>query len=159
MENPRTGQEYYCKDPASISAICKVLNLDGGRLQQITDSSIEIYMDMVEQNIDSRLSEYYFTPIRFYNATMPNGNVVKQFPGRIRRIAQYWAAGLLLQSEFQQLETNTSQAAQSYIDDAMKEIHQITTFNQRIEGQVNKSSLGKTFLPNMQPGLSPEYMN
>ena len=157
--NARTGQEYYCGKVEDISLICKVLNLDGGRLQQVTNDVIYSYMDMVEQMIDGYLAEYYFTPIRPYNIKMPDGHNELQFPGRLRRAAQYWAAGLLLTSEFQQLDTNSNEVANNYIEDARKEIHQIVTFNQRIPGQRTKSSWGKTMSPNMQPGLQAELLN
>lgn len=154
--NPRTGYAYYCGEISDITMICRVLNLEGGRIQKITDPIILKYMDMVEQSVDSYLESYYFTPIREYNVVNASGQIVKQFPGRLRRLSQYWCAGLMITSEFQQLDANTSQIAETYIKDAQNELYQLTIFNQRLPGQVYKSSWGNTFPPSLQPGMQPE---
>ena len=154
--NPRTGQVYYAGSKGDIAIICKALNLDGGRLQDITDDTIYHYMDMVEQSIDGSLAEYYFTPIRPYNVQMPDGHIELTFPGKIRRLAQYWASGLLLQTEFQAIGSNTNETVNSYIEDSRKELYQITFYNQRIPGQRVKSAWSRTMPPTMQPAQNPE---
>ena len=90
--NPRTGQEYYCGSVKDIQELCRVLNIGDGKAQKINSNTVRYYMDMVELLIDGYLQEYYFTPIRPYNQMMPNGQVVKMFPGRVRVCAQQWAA-------------------------------------------------------------------
>lgn len=154
--NPRTGQEYYAGSVADIEKICKVLRIGGGRLEQITPEIVYFYMNMAEETIDGYLEEYYFVPIKLYRQKMPDGTTKTIFPGRVRRLAQYWAAGLLLTSEFQNLEPNANESATSYIEDSRKELFQMTLYNQRIPGQVYKSSWSRTMMPTMQPGLPPE---
>ena len=153
--NPTTGQCWYAGSVQSVKTIVAVLNLDGGRLQKITPEKIYFYMDMAEQTIDGYLSEYYFTPIRPYNQTMPDGVTKLVFPGRLRRIAQYLAAGLMLQSEFQALEPNINESVQGYIEDSKKELLQLTMFNQRIPGQCFKSAVSRTMPHSMQPAMTP----
>ena len=156
--NPITQQEYYCGSWQDIRQLCKVLNIGQGKAQKLKPQTVYYYMQQVEQLIDGYLQQYYFVPIRPYNLTMPNGKVKKIFPGRLRVCAQQWAAGLLLKSEFQDLDQNTNQAAQSYIQFARKEIHQMTLYNQRIPFQTYKSGWGRTALPNIQPGLPPQQL-
>lgn len=154
--NPRTGQEYYCGSVKDIQQLCRVLNIGDGKAQRINTDVVRHYMDMAQMLIDGYLQQYYFTPIRPYNQAMPNGRIVKMFPGRVRICAQQWAAGLLLQSQFQQLQTNTNQAANKFIQDARKQIHQMNLYNQRIPGQIYKSGWGRTAIPTMQPGIPPQ---
>lgn len=152
--NPRTGQCYYCGTAADVKIICQVLNLDGGRLQKVTADKIYHYMDLSEQTIDGYLDEFYFTPIRPYNQYMPNGVTKSVFPGRLRRAAQYLAAGLMLQSEFQAMEPNANEAVTNFIADSKKEIYQMTLFNVRLPGQALKSAL-RVCPPTMYPAQPP----
>jgi len=153
--NPRTGQVYYAGSYEDIIRICKVLNIDGGRLSKINPDRIHYFMDLVEQLVDGYLEEYYFTPIRPYNQVMPDGTTKLQFPGRLRKVAQYWASGLLLQTEFQALEPNANEAVQMYIEDSKKETFQMTFYNQRLPGQSMKSATSRTMPPTMQPAMPP----
>jgi len=154
--NPRTGQEYYCGSTKDVIELCRVLNIGNGKAQKNNLNTVRFYMDQVEYLIDGYLQEYYFVPIRPYNQMMPNGNVVKMFPGRVRVCAQQWAAGLMMQSEFQDLDANMNDAVNRYIENARKEIHQMNLYNQRIPGQVYKSGWGRSAIPTMQPGIPPE---
>lgn len=156
--NPITQQEYYCGSWQDIRQLCRVLNIGQGKAQKLKPQVVYYYMQQVQQLIDGYLQQYYFVPIRPYNLTMPNGKVKKVFPGRLRVCAQQWAAGLLLKSQFQDLDQNTNQAAESYIQYARKQIHQMTLYNQRIPFQIYKSGWGRTALPGMQPGLPPESL-
>ncbi len=153
--NPRTGQVFYGRCHEDIINICKVLNIDGGRMSKINPDRIRYFMDLVEQLIDGYLEEYYFTPIRPYNQMMPDGHTKLIFPGRLRKVAQYWAAGLLLQTEFQALEPNANEAVEKYIEDSKKETFQMTFYNQRLQGQCLKSATSRTFPPSMQPAMPP----
>ena len=154
--NPKTGQVWYAGSYQDIVNICRVLNLDGGRLQKVTPDLVYFYMDMIENTIDSMLEEYYFTPIRPYNQVMPDGKLKQIFPGGLRRLAQYWTSAMLIQSEFQQLDPNQNEAVTSYIEESRREIYRYTFYNQRIPGQRYKSSWSRTMLPTMQPGMPPE---
>lgn len=154
--NKRTGQQYYAGSAKDVQQLCRVLNIGDGKAQQITTDTVRHYMDMAELLIDGYLQQYYFTPIRPYNHMMPSGNVEKIFPGRVRVCAQQWAAGLLMQSQFQQLDANTNQAVNKLLQDAKKQIHQMNLYNQRIPGQLYKSGWGRTAIPTMQPGIPPQ---
>lgn len=154
--NPRTGQVFYAGAADDVIKICRSLKIDEGRLSKITHEHVRYYMDNAEQAIDSYLCDYYFVPILPYNSVMPDGVVKKQFPGGIRKLARYWSAGLLLMSEYQQMEPNLNEAATAYIEDAKKDLYRYTYYNQRIVGQRFKSAISKTMPPNMQPALNPE---
>lgn len=154
--NPKTGQCYYAGSVDHIKAICRVLKIGDGRMSQITPDRVKFYMSMVEDTIDGYLEEYYVVPIRPYKQLMPDTHTEVIFPGKLRRLAQYWTAGLLLSSEFQDLEPNANESATSYIDDSRKELFQMTAYNQRIPGQpVYKSAVGRTMPPTMQPARMP----
>lgn len=153
--NLRTGGPYYAGSYENIIMICKVLNIDGGRLARINPDRIRYFMDLVEQLIDGYLEEYYFTPIRPFNNVMMDGTTKLVFPGRLRKVAQYWASGLLLQTEFQGLEPNANDAVERYIEDSKKETFQMTFYNQRLPGQVMKSAVSRTFPPSLQPAMPP----
>ena len=154
--NPKTGSVWYAGSYNDIQKICKVLNLGGGRLQTITPDLVYFYMDMTENAIDSMLEECYFTPIRPYSQVMPDGSIKQIFPGGLRRLSQYWTSAMLIQGEFQQLDTNTNETVNSYVDESRREIYRYTLYNQRLPGQVYKSNWSRTLSPTMQPGLPPE---
>ena len=154
--NPITEQQYYCGSWQDVRQLCHVLNIGQGKAQKLKPETVRYYMQQVQQLINGYLQQYYFVPIRPYNLAMPNGKTKKIFPGRVRTMAQQWAAGLLLKSEFQELDQNQNQASDSYIEQAKRECHACCLFNQRIPGQVYKSGWGRTALPGMQPGIPPE---
>ena len=151
--NPVTGQAYYSGGVDDIKALCKALNIGEGKLSTITTAMVEHYMGLVDGAIDGYLTEYYFIPIVPYNQVMPDGKVKKVFPGKLRMTAQYWTAGLLLSSEFQNLEQNINEASKNYVEESKKELFQITLYNQRLPGQRMKSAVSKTMPPSLQPGM------
>ena len=155
--NPRTGQEFYSHSIEEMKMICRAVNMDGGRLQQLTNDTIHFYMNKAEEIIDGALEQYYFTPIRPYSKMMPDGNVRIEFPGKIRNIAQYMAAGLLYVAEFSNVGANTNDTSTVFMEEAKKDLYSMNLNNQRISGQRIKSdSWGRTALPTMMPGLPPE---
>ena len=157
MENPineRTGQPYYAGSADNIKSLTTVLGLDGGRLSRITPEKIYYYMNLAEEYIDGYLEEYYFTPILQKSQWFPNNVTKLVFPVRIVRCAQYLAAGLMLQSEFQALEPNANESVQTYINDSKKELYMMTIYNTRLQGQTIKNAL-HTAPPSMMPAMPP----
>ena len=143
--------EYYAGEVSDVMLFCKSLNIGNGKLCKINDEMVKKYMMLVNESIDSYLIDYYFVPVRRYNQVQPDGSIKKVFPGKIRLTALQWTAGLLLQSEFQNLEPNVSESAMKYIEDSRKEIYQMTLFNVRIPGLRWKSPMSRTMLPAMEP--------
>ena len=135
---------------------CKSLNISDDRLSTIRPQSIEKYQRLVDDAIDGYLTEFYFTPICAYNQVQNDGSVRKVFPGKLRLLAIQWTAGLLLQSEFQNLEPNVNEQARLFVEDAKKEMQQITDFSMRIPGQRRKNPL-PTMPPNLAPSKTAEY--
>lgn len=150
--------EYYAGEISDVMLFCKSLNIGGGRLSKISDSSVYYYMKLVNDFIDGYLTESYFLPIRRYNRVLPNGQVEKVFPGKVRLCAIQWTAGLLLISEFQTQEPNMNEMGNKLIEEAKREIHQMTLWNMRLPGQRFKSNVSRTLPPGMQVPLNPELL-
>ena len=151
--------EYYSGTISDVMLFCKSLNIGNGKLSKINTEIVEKYMAIVDGLIDSYLQDYYFVPVRKYNRVQIDGSLKKVFPGKIRLIALQWTAGLLLQSEFQNLQPNQSQAVMKYIEQARKEIYQITLYNARIPGLRWKANGISHFAPpELMPSKNPERM-
>lgn len=156
--NPVTQQEYYAGSWKDIAQLCKTLNITigTGKAQRITPDIVRLYMQQAQDLANGYLQQYYFLPIQPYNQVMPNGKTKSVFPGRLRVACQQLAAGLLLKSQFQDLDQNTNNSAESYVEYARKQLHQMCLFSQRLPANVYKSGWGKTAIPNLQPGIPPE---
>jgi len=149
--NPDTGQDYYSGTGDDVKVFCKSLNIDSGRLSSVTSENIAHYQNIVDGAIDGYLSESYFLPIKPYNQVNVNGEPILIFPKRLRLLAQQWTAGLMIMSEFQHQEQNLNEAGIKLVEEAKKEIYQMTLWNHRIPGQRYKSRWGKTMPPSFEP--------
>jgi len=149
--NPSTGQAFYAGSYKDLQNILRVLNIGTGKLAVVTQELANKYMQMVEDDIDSQLTEVVHTPLICYNHVMPDGTTKQQYPGSVVRMARYWAAGLLLANEFQSLDTNASESAEKYISDAKDELFKMIRFNHRLKGQEYKSNISRTMPPGLQP--------
>ena len=156
-DSPTTGEEYYSGDWKEVRDVIRVLNIGEGKLAKITEQLVEFYQEMVDREIDTELEQYYYTPLRGFRQVQPDGVTRTVFPGNIRRLARYWSAGLLLQSEFQGLEANTQEAAQAYIDDSRRMLFEVVRYNRRVPmaGQRMKHNL-RTLPPTFAPARDPE---
>lgn len=156
--NPITQQQYYAGSWKDIAQLCKTLNISigTGKAQKISVDIVHMYMQQAQDLANGYLKEYYYIPIQPYNQVMPNGKTKAVFPGRLRVATQQLAAGLLLKSQFQDLDQNTNSAAESYIQFSRKQFHAMCLFNQRITSAQYKSGWGKTAIPTMQPGIPPQ---
>lgn len=151
-----TGMPYYSSSWIEIRNLCRSLNIGDGKLAKITQELVNDFQEMVDREIDSQLSNYYYTPIKPYNVKMPDGITRSIFPGNVQRLAKYWTAGLLLRSEFQGTDPNVQEAAEKYIEDSKKMLYVLAKFEQRIFGQDMKSAI-RTMPPNFQPPMPVEY--
>jgi hypothetical protein len=154
--SPTTGEQYYSGPWSEIQEILRVLNIGEGKLAKVTEEMTNHYQEKIDREIDGILESLYQVPLRAMNQVQPNGLTKRVFPGDIRRLAQYWVAGLMLLSEFQNLSQNVTDQAQNYTDDAKKSLYAIIRWNHRIPGQERKSSISRTMPPNMQPNSIPE---
>lgn len=151
-----TGREYYSGPFENIKTVVRSLNIGDGKIDNIGQSDVNIYQEIVDREIDAQLSSLYFVPIKPFNQVQPDGATRSVFPGNVRRMAIYWSAGLLLLSEYQGNETTVMEAAQNYIDDVRRELFDIVRFYRRIQGQVQRSFMSPTMPPNLQPPPFPE---
>lgn len=142
---------YYSGTVENVMLLCKSLNISEDRLATVDAQKVEEYQKLVNDAVDGYLGEYYFTPITAYNQVQPNGAVKKVFPGKLRLLARQWVVGLMMQSEFQNLEPNMNRQGRNFVEAAMREMRQLASFRMRLPGQRNKSALSRTFPPNMQP--------
>lgn len=146
--------EHYSGTVESVLLFCKSLDLSNDKLSNFQYPKIVQMQTIVDDAIDGYLNEYYFTPISPFNQVQLDGTVRKLFPGKIRFIAVQWTAGLLLQTQFQSLETNMNEQAQRFVEEAKKEIQQVIDYSTRIPGQKRKHPS-----PTMPPNLAPSKTN
>lgn len=149
--NPDTGQEYYCGTMEDVKVFCKSVNIDSGRLAGVAPKNLIHLMGLADSIINGYLSETYFLPIKKYNQVGVDGVPRLVFPGRIRYLAQQLVAGLLLMSEYQHQEQNLNEMGKTMVEEAKKEIHQMTLWSHRIPGQRYKSVISRTSPPNFEP--------
>ena len=152
-----TGEQYYSGDWDDIKEILRVLNMDDGKLAQLTQPIVNNFQETVDRQMDGVLEDTYHVPLVAMNIVRPSdGTTVRSFPGAVRRAARYWTGGLLLLTEFQSLDQNMTDQAQEYVTDAKKEVFAMKRFTHRIRGQQFKSHFSRTMPPNMQPPSIPE---
>lgn len=154
---PEDLGEYYSGPEENILMFCKSLNISDDRLASTSPVKVEKYQRIVDDAIDGYICEYYFTPLTVYNQVQPNGSIRKVFPGKIRFLAIQWTAGLLLQSEFQNMEPNMHEAGVRFVEEAKKEMQQIVDFSTRIPGQRRKHP-SPTMPPNLAPSKTNEFI-
>jgi hypothetical protein len=154
--SPTTGEPFYSQSWENIQNVCRVLDIGEGKLSLVTMELVAFYQEMVDREIDDTLGDVYHVPLRAMNQVQPDGNTVRVFPGAIKRLAVYLSAGLLLMNEFQQLGQNVTDQAQGYIDDARRQMHALSRFNHRLNGQEFKSNISRTMPPTLQPPDLPE---
>ena len=153
--NPETNQEYYAGSVEDVIRFCKALNIDSGRLAAVNPISVVSYMKTAEDIINGMFVENYFLPIKPYNQVDVNGVPHLVFPGRIRYLAQQMTAGLLMLTEFQHQEQNMNEAGAKMLEEAKKEIYQLTLYNHHIPGARWKSSTSRFAPPNVMPPMPP----
>jgi len=153
--SPTTGQLYYSGSWTAIQDICKVLKIGPGKLSQIDQPMVNRFQEMVDREIDGMLTDLYWVPLRRFNQYQPDGSTKSVMNGNIQRLARYWTAGLMLQSQFQQLDPNVNETTTSYIEDSRKEVYDIVRFQRRLQGQEMKHPL-KTAPPSLMPPYSME---
>jgi len=146
--------DYYSGSEDNILMFCKSLDISDDRLASVSPVKVERYQRIVDDAIDGYICEYYFTPLTAYNQVQPDGSIRKVFPGKIRFLAIQWTAGLILQSEFQNMEPNMHEAGVRFVEEAKKEMQQIVDFSTRIPGQRRKHPC-----PTMPPNLAPSKTN
>lgn len=154
--SPTTGEQYYSGDWTDIQDVLRVFNIGEGKMARITQEMVNRFQETVDRETDAILEDVYHTPMRSMNAIQPNGVTKRVFPGDLRRHCRYWAAALLLMSEFQQLEQNMTDQMTTHIEDARKSIFAMKRFTHRIPGQKRKSHYSHTMPPNFQPPAIPE---
>lgn len=146
--------EFYSGTVQSVMLFCKSLNISSDKLSNFQYPKIVQMQRLVDDAIDGYLNEYYFTPLCPFNQVQIDGSVRKLFPGKIRFLAVQWTAGLLLQTEFQNLEPNINEQSQRFVEEAKKEMQQMVDFSTRIPGQRRKHPS-----PTMPPNLAPSKTN
>ena len=154
--SPVTGEAFYSGSWTDVVEVLSVLNIEEGKLSQITQETVNNYQESADRQIDGVLEDTYHTPLRSMNAVQPDGTTKRVFPGDVRHASKYWAAALLLLNEFQQLSQNSTDQANLYMEEARKQIYTLKRFTHRIPGQSRKSHFSHTLPPNFQPSSIPE---
>lgn len=159
--SPTTGEPYYSGEwDKNIEPLVKALKIGGGRLSTVNAAVVQRYQEQVDRLIDNQIMSLYVVPLsrmRIYNRK--NNNYVLTYPGRIQEAARYWVAGLLMKSEYQQLDANTNEAVQNYIDYALTIIEQCKSMTDRLEGQRWRADVSRFLPPGAIPMVRPEYPN
>ncbi len=151
-----TGEQYYSNSWEDVVAVLSVLNIEEGKISEITQEMVNKYQESADREIDGVLEDTYHTPLRAMNAVQPDGSTKRVFPGDVRHASKYWAASLLLLNEFQQLGQNVTEQATAYMEEAKRRIYAIKRFTHRIPGAKRKSHFSHTLPPNFQPPSIPE---
>lgn len=146
--------DHYSGTVDNIMMFCKSLGVNGDELVNISPVKVENMQRLVDDAIDDTLGEYYFTPLVCYNQQRPDGTIRKVFPGKIRLMATQWVAGLLLQTEFQNVEPNINEQATRFVEASKRELQEIVDYSVRIPGQRRKHPS-----PTMPPNLAPSKTN
>jgi len=154
--SPTTGQGFYSGDWKDVSDVCRVLNIGDGKMSQIDKGLVERYQEKIDREIDALLSTVYVTPIIAKNFVQPDGTTKSVFPGDLRQAALYWTAGLLLATEFQNLEPNASESATNYIENSRRMIFALIRPNHWMRGHERRSNISRTLPSTMQPPFYPE---
>jgi hypothetical protein len=149
--SPTTGEDYYSGSWEDLKNILRALDIGEGKLSKITMELVNFYQEMVDREVDDQLQELYHVPLRAMNRVQPDGTTKRVFPGSLRRLALYWAAGLILLNEYQQLGTNTTDQAQGYVDESRRQLFALKRPNHRLYGQELKSNISRTMPPSLQP--------
>jgi len=156
--SPTTGEPFYSGEwDKNIEPLVKALNIGAGRLNTINSALVQRYQEQVDRMIDNQLMPLYVVPIsrmRIYNRT--RDVFVLTYPGRVQEAARYWVAGLLMKSEFQQMDGNVNEAVQNYIDYALTIVEQSKSMIDRLEGQEWRSDLSRFLPPGALPIVRPE---
>lgn len=151
-----TGEEFYSGPWTAVVEVLKVLNIEEGKLSEITQETVNHYQESADREIDGVLEDTYHTPLRAMNAVQPDGTTKRVFPGDVRHASKYWTASLLLLNEFQQLSQNTTDQGAQYMEEARKRLYSLKRFTHRIPGALRKSHFSHTLPPNFQPPSIPE---
>ena len=154
--SPTTGEEYYSGSWTNIQNVLRVLDIADGKLATVTMDLVNFYQEMVDREIDIIAGELYHVPLRALNQVQPDGTTKSVFPGQLRRLAIYWASGLLLLNEFQNLAQNVTDQGQAYVDDSRRETFSLIRPTARLWGQEFKSNVSRTLPPSMQPSDFPQ---
>jgi hypothetical protein len=157
--SPTTGESYYSGEwDTNIKPLVKALKVGGGRLNTVDAAVLQRYQEQVDRLIDNQLMSLYVTPLvkmRIYNRT--EDVFVLTYPGRVQEAARYWVAGLLLKSEYQQLDANVNEAVQNYIDYALTLVEQCKSMTDRLEGQRWRADVSRFLPPGAIPMTRPDY--
>lgn len=149
--------DHYSGTVQSVLLFCKSLDISSDKLSNFQYPKIVQMQILVDDAIDGYINEYYFTPLSPFHQVQTDGTLRTVFPGKIRLLAVQWTAGLLLQTQFQQLEPNMNEQAQRFVEEAKKEMQNIVDFSTRIPGQRRKHP-SATMPPNLAPSKSQEYL-
>jgi hypothetical protein len=149
--SPTTGEQFYSGSWTDIQSILRVLDIGEGKMSKVTQVLVNGHQEVIDREMDAVLSEVHQTPIRATNQVQPDGTTKRVFPGDLKNAAMYWTAGRILLTEFQQLEANVTEQAQTWIADAKQKVYAMASFTHRIPGQRRKSNVSRTMPSNIQP--------
>jgi len=158
VNSPTTGNSFYSGDwERNIRPLIKALNIDAGKMNSIDMLSILRQQEQTDRYIDNELQALYIVPFVKYKIFNHSSNAfVLTYPGKIAEAARYHCAGLILKTEFQQVESNTNEEVQSYLDYALTILQEIRAFTYRLEGQQVKPDISLFLPPTAMPLTRPE---
>lgn len=159
-----TGERYYSGDwDTNIAPLVKALNVGSGKMNSIDAATILRFQEYADRLIDGKLQSLYVVPLaryRIYNRSTGlsgySGYFVLTYPGQVQEAARYLVAGLLMKAEYQQLDSNTNEAVQNYIDYAMTILEEIRAVTIRLEGQTLRPDISAFMPQGVMPFVRPE---
>ena len=149
--SPTTSELFYSGTWQDIQDVLRILDLGEGKMSKVSQPLVNRHQEVIDREMDGVLTEVHQTPIRATNQVQPDGTTKRVFPGDLKDAAMYWVAGRILLTEFQQLEPNVTEQAQTWIADAKQKVYAMASFTHRIPGQRRKSNVSRTMPSNIQP--------
>jgi len=149
--SPTTGEPFYSGSFLDIARVAKVLKIGDGKLDAITRESVNAAQEKADREIDGILNDLYHTPFRQKMKMAPDGVYKTFFPGDLVQAAIYYTAGLLLSSEFQNLQSNSNDQSNAILEKAKVMVFDLKKNTHWISSAERKSNVSRTMPPSWQP--------
>lgn len=132
-----------------VQSMAKNISMNGGKTATVTPDDVTAYLNWADDYINAKLHSVYYVPL-----TTITRNGITNYPPPIQFIATNLAAGWLVESIYQRIEPEISDAGKVHKENAMREIDELyqgaLIGSNILQGQVRKAR--NSFIdPNVAP--------
>lgn len=149
--SPVTGEIFYSGPWQNVQEALAVLKIGNAKLDSLTAEMVNSFQERADREIDGILSDLYFVPFKAKYTMTPLGTYVLSFPGDLRQAAIYYAAGFLMASEFQGIQSNMNEQTNVILEKAKNMIYDLKRNTHWIPASERKSNISRTMPPSWQP--------